>query len=642
MLCIWCYKRKKLTLRMTIFYLETPMTWTNSARDFLFFNEVDGEDTWFQTHYCAKRTLERLQSDYKNQIPFETIRRTIARITEIVPYGEHSTPGWNAPGPWPLIVVGCGGLQDRQSRWTLVIKKPRFGLCIHEEKIYIWSDKETIKKYFPDDKISINSWHLWRGKKEDANNVQRYAISVEITSEKIQKDHPLHKDSILTSFLEKIGENIRKPDEKLGIVLAAARNNLDEPQELSAIYPKLLDEENIDDNISSSLEETEIQKPTNTNTSSRLINTEENIKTKAEQAHENLSQNKEISKSNSMLQIIRDLALARIRTANPRFNEIDLNNWIMATGYEDAINPEKDLADLFHVFSASLTNAGGQKPKTDVFGKTIGCIMQPNDQPHETKPQTIQELGNKILSQLQEKNLTLGGGFDDRIRLISEGRNGGPVMTGLLNGILEFEAWIKKEYANSAQNLNIAMIKYIAEDENPSPKVFEILRTLKRFSWMGIATAANFIKDSQIPSLNKERIVPTSAARYLAGWFVKPDLHVSRLMAYITGRHDNTMPQLQSFNQTEILKKFINGPHKNFNGIYNNITRGDSLEFRVIADVHEWATATHTSPLEIDRLLYLIGVKETKINGIKIHAPWYSIFTKEIDAAIQRNVSRKS
>ena len=172
--------------------------------------------------------------------------------------------------------------------------------------------------------------------------------------------------------------------------------------------------------------------------------------------------------------------------------------------------------------------------------------------------------------------------------------------------------------------------------------VANMLRDLQTLPQMGIATAANFLKDSQATGLQALNLNPRNAANHLAGWFAKPDLHVARLMAYITGRANQPGINPQNMDLGTALALFYAEPDLTFSSNYDALLHSDGPALRVICDVHAWAHACNTSALEIDRILYLIGVRKTLVNGCLVQAPWYPKFVATVDEAISQGVLRKS
>ncbi|MDD2729555.1 hypothetical protein [Malikia sp.] len=601
------------------------MTWENAERKHFFdnFNSlVEGQeaaaDEWFLTHYCSARMRAQLK---ESGVDTRIARHVIARIAEIVPAGDHSSPGWNGTA-LPFLVVGRGRLQSRAKwrkrfpedipdrRMVMVISQPRFGLCIIEKQLYVWAAKADVREQGLPDKC----WTEWR-----SSDQLRYKIPVDLPN---QNDglHPLSGKHPLVNFLQRIALKFEALDEIIPRVTTLTKIDLDEPEGFSVIYPRLLDE---------------ISGNGDGHSNENALNQQPDIQTPIAVP----SVMRRPSSADSMLQVLRDLAIARVRQVIDTFDQARLNKWIMSTGYAGAKSPHQNTADLFHVYAASLTNAGGVKPNPEAFGEMIGRVIRQRLGDGNTLQAVpdLPELAKQCRSLSQD--LVLGGNFAlDIAQIADNSPPHRPLMIGLLRSVLKFWEWLQEHHQGCAATMHQVFLTQT--NVAPSQQVFDCLRDLDRLPWMGIATAANFVKDSQVPGLQTVCLSPAETAQHLAGWFVKPDLHVSRLMAYITGRY--TTHDLRGLKQSQALMTFLSDPRENFQGRYQNLLRADSLELQVVADVHEWAVAARTSPLEIDRLLFLIGVQETRVEGVSVSSPWYTHFMSEVDAALARSVSRKS
>jgi hypothetical protein len=212
--------------------------------------------------------------------------------------------------------------------------------------------------------------------------------------------------------------------------------------------------------------------------------------------------------------------------------------------------------------------------------------------------------------------------------------------SALLESVAAFSEWLLKNYEGCACNL--------AADFRNLPKtngdvVFGTIDSLDEIKGVGIAIAANFLKDSQIPGLRSAGHDPRSVKQFLAGWVAKPDLHVTRLMAKITRnlnfRVDGRLQPWPVALECYELAPINQGEAGYFDGEY---PMGMAFPKRVIVDIHDWARCCEISPLEIDRVLYLIGAKRPEINGTPIIQSWYDTAEHWIEHAIENRVPRKS
>lgn len=105
------------------------------------------EDNAFIERYCAPTrpgepdkssvpgTAERLGA-----VPIAKARCAIGWIAELVPHGDHASPGWSFPKEVrPLISVG--GMDGGGA-----IQKPRFGLVARHGHLYFWCDETSIEE----------------------------------------------------------------------------------------------------------------------------------------------------------------------------------------------------------------------------------------------------------------------------------------------------------------------------------------------------------------------------------------------------------------------------------------------------------------------------------------------------------------
>lgn len=177
------------------------MPWNNDQRAYFFGCRCAGcrtdedrclsavaaeEDSEFVDRYCAPArptaagrsmvpgTVERLKTS-AGTVPVATARCVINWITQLVPHGDHASPGWDWPRTMlPLISVGRLSNKGR-------ISSPRFGLIALDGHLYLWCDEESLKKVAgnPFDK----NWRELRGSKK------YYDIPVDCTCGGKDSDH---------------------------------------------------------------------------------------------------------------------------------------------------------------------------------------------------------------------------------------------------------------------------------------------------------------------------------------------------------------------------------------------------------------------------------------------------------------------
>jgi hypothetical protein len=341
----------------------------------------------------------------------------------------------------------------------------------------------------------------------------------------------------------------------------------------------------------------------------------------------------------SMIQVLRELALARVQTAIPGFGLADLDRWIMSTGYEGAAAPHACTGDLLYVYAASITNTGGAKPKPEVYGALIRDAMRPYvENGVLCHIPSRRQLAQACAPHLDQHRLA--DGFSEDIRQMALGHDGRPLMSGLLSSVIAFASWLLEHYAGDARVLHHCLRQ--GEGAGQAGSGLDLLRQLDQLPWVGIAVAANFLKDSQVPGLRVAGFTAAATSNCLVGWFAKPDLHVTRLMGYVTGRLQQPQGDPRQLTLGQAMAQYHRSPHRDFQSRYPALLAQDRNDMKVILDIHAWALAAGTSALEIDRILFLIGVQSTLVNGMTVNAKWYPTFVASVDSAVARGISRKS
>lgn len=649
------------------------MIWTQEARDYFFGTTVDTDlsegvketeekkDTAFRDRYCSIRTARVIEA---GNVELSQVRQALRFLSEKVPSGRHTSPGWDKPlSKKPLVAIGYAILQIRKPRPTVVLQDTCIGLYARGGQLFLWTDTKSLNEFcqLSDAYRAFKSeWRGWHAHKSLQSVPFNLHNQVELGS------IPNSKKNILETFLQFIEKKISSRREtpsyvRLMQVLLSCREVLADPIEWEVIYPRLAsyfddhprgDDTEVSDPSDPS-DRTDLTDPTNPTNPTNPINPIEPKKIlelalrvkrptgRNATNSENATVNDlpiDFGTSKSMLEILRMVAIARVKTVLPKFDNQLLDEWILNTGGNSA---HKDTAGLFFIYAASITNAGGPKPKFEQFG---GLIRDAIKKPHivgnrlNSVPKDIQALAQDCLQHLD--HYALGGKFNEDIKSIAESGGGRILMCRLLTSVIAFAVWLQHNHAGTAKELHKKLMT--APGINAMAPVGNMLRDLQTLPQIGVATAANFLKDSQATGLQALKLNPRSAANHLAGWFAKPDLHVARLMAYITGRANQPGINPQNMVLGTALALFYAEPDLTFSSNYEALLHSDGPAVRVICDVHAWARACNTSALEIDRILYLIGVRETLVDGCLVQAPWYPKFVVTVDKAIRQGVQRKS
>ena len=612
------------------------MVWTIDARRFYFGetgNAIAGDgrdklaeaidDRDFLDHYCSDRIRATL---LRETIAPSALRNAVYWLTGLIQQGDHTSPGWDYKPP--LVLISKGLLQYRTASKTVTIvgRRPRLGICVHAGYLYVWADRQDV-----DDE---SGWCVWRDFK---NEVQlRYEIPIETLS--ASTEIPVNLRTYLAAMNEKLANAKDAPSRaELLAVLQNSKDDLGHPTDFDVIYPKLTELLEPDAGGADPVAEPPV--PKSGPSSPQYPKAKPAMPTGLNADPQSLPGS--LLSETSMLRMLRMLAIDRVRTKIPTFDETALDRWIMSTGYPGAGNPGCDLVDLLYVFAASITNAGGRKPDFNGFANlirdAIGLILSEGK---SLSTLTINGIAEARHRQFAGKDYDLGGNFANDIAELAQGRSCRPQMALLMKSVVEFAGWLQRRYPK-ADNLAVAF----SQEMNSAPSadcrnVFDMLNDLSGISSVGVATAANFVKDSQVPAMSAAKVSPRDAKNKTSGWFAKPDLHVMRLMVMLTGRYDRD--DLRSLKGPQARALFLRPPSNEYSGAYPETDYKFSPDMRVIADIHEWAKARETSPLEIDRILYLIGVSATTVDGVEISAPYYGLLVAAIQGAIARGVSGKS
>ncbi len=112
---------------------------------------IGNNQSEFIKNYCSPVTVHRL-SGYSDISYFRTL---ISTLSEILPDAPHDTPGWRE-GPYPVIVIGSA----QNVELGLRVMRPRFGLCLEENDLKLWSDGKLCSALKATTKGA--EWAKWR------------------------------------------------------------------------------------------------------------------------------------------------------------------------------------------------------------------------------------------------------------------------------------------------------------------------------------------------------------------------------------------------------------------------------------------------------------------------------------------------
>ena len=320
---------------------------------------------------------------------------------------------------------------------------------------------------------------------------------------------------------------------------------------------------------------------------------------------------------------IKDTALNIVRS-DERYRTLShagLDEWMLSTGYQSAGQAHTSTKALLYTFAASLCNAGGPGPGFQAFaemvagaadGYIVQNILQPVDLPQ------FSDACYLYLAQADARPLAKNGRVDypEDIRqmaggLIPRRSKGVPVVLQLLTGVVGFMDFLRLRYQGDARVYHAAFDRphHVGD---PTEFVVERFQEIAHLSRVGVAVAMNFFKDSQAPALRGQPLA--SALANQTGWYIKPDMHVLRLMLRATGRSHAagvSDKMLVTLKESEAARLYGSQAGT---GIWSaeyqlhrrrpNVERG---KWDCVEDVHRWASMDAVAPLEIDRTLYLVG-----------------------------------
>jgi hypothetical protein len=586
-------------------------------------------------------------------VPVAVARCVISRLTELVPNADHATPGWNNSGPQPVVSIGSMTAAGK-------LRKTQCGLCVVGDGLFLWANEGIIQNLCG----STQGWQPWRGQRAGA--LLRYSDPLAcLCGEKDGAAFPQKLIEFLKRLAEEIGPSQDGGDPVVPREASVMRSGgpkaapvVDHEEE--ADDPEVTTGASADEHDGPDEEEQgrpdashrqESPAPDN-DTASPPVST---IVQATAPVLASCTANA-IKNHSGMLAVLRAVAIDRMRTLIPGFTSANLDNLILATGYPGAGAPGTNTKDLLFVMAASLANAAGGRPLWQEFAPAVVQAMSHGGSFNAAAPYGL--LGvptpTDLASWLSGLRPPATGWSPRMLRFVASattvaaGRRGAvPLDVAMIDGMCGFCAWLFTRYSGNATTLNTAMA---APAVPPHSLVFNAISQLTTYNGIGVAIAANFLKDSQVPAFVPRYATPGAFAAIQAGWFAKPDLHVLRLMAKVSrglplhgagGNRQKLRNALTSFAAPPLRP----GPGC-FPGSYAPAA-GLPMECRAIVDIHDWGAAIGTSALEIERVLYLIGATRVNIAAPAgptgwVNTAWYRQAEAAIDAALAAGIPRMS
>jgi len=332
-----------------------------------------------------------------------------------------------------------------------------------------------------------------------------------------------------------------------------------------------------------------------------------------------------------MWEHLTEAALDVVR-ANPQYENHgvgDLLRWILDTGYV-GLQPHQNTVHLLQVYGGNLMNSGARGPSTDVIVNLIGGGVAQYVNDDVLQEFTVNQLAAGCSDYAEQNGLQFVGSPDRNTVYMDElaqlGRaNGMPadlqkrILPKILSSVTGFGCLLRTEYGGMATLFHEGFTQQVQADQyqNQYPQVR--LHEIRPYPLVGVATGMNFLKDTQAPAFAEENAEGAQQAfqeiaGVNAGWLVKPDMHVLRLMLWITGRatQEGVTPQQLVHLAPATVSQIYAGqrPIWNPNQQYvlrHGQPRADHGLWDCIEDMYFIASHWGVAPLGIDRLLYLIG-----------------------------------
>lgn len=321
-----------------------------------------------------------------------------------------------------------------------------------------------------------------------------------------------------------------------------------------------------------------------------------------------------------LIDTLRTAAL-EVVNSNQRFPAhtlADLERFVLSTGY-DGKQPHADTLDLIYVYAANLLNTGGNGVNMDRFGEMVAAALATcitNNRIASVDTANLVQLCLAWRAGPQGRSLLTRGDdqkYINQMRKLAEyGELTKPLQRHLASvaGFIDLLCW---KYGGRADAYH-ASFSNEASLLHPASAVLDRLNELRHLHGIGVATGLNFIKDSQVPRFAAGSL--SDMKREPLGWFVKPDKHVMRMMLFITGRigrvdgEPNDLHGLKDNAAKHFYAAHPADPHffsYPVRALYAHHPADERGLWQCVFDIHAWAQAEGVVPLEIDRLLYLIG-----------------------------------
>ncbi len=324
-------------------------------------------------------------------------------------------------------------------------------------------------------------------------------------------------------------------------------------------------------------------------------------------------------------------AALKVVTHDPRFAShtlADLDRYVLSTGYAGAPQSYEQTRDLLYVYTANLRNAGGPGVNMHRFGSmVVGALAEQIDD-NRIVPLHLPDLARRCLAWLDTSGSLPLVRKDDalyrkHLHALADGQQPSVPFQRHLQSVIGFIDLLNAEYGGRADRYHASFSSDTAR-RDPARAVVTRLNELHHLPGIGVATGLNFMKDSQVPRFSSAQLVDMLSEPL--AWFVKPDMHVLRLMLHVSGRYGRTglpardltfLKPVEAAQHYAELDASAGWFHTTGKALSSYRPRSERGLWTCVGDVHAWAAAEGAAPLEIDRLLYMIG-SGRYFDGVKI------------------------
>lgn len=325
---------------------------------------------------------------------------------------------------------------------------------------------------------------------------------------------------------------------------------------------------------------------------------------------------------------VRTVALEILRTSLPTAEQNDLDHIILSTGYPWARRSNELTSDLLAVYAANLRNGGGPGPNYEAFSRMIKAATAEfliNNQ--LVQPLQIAPLAEACVAYLdldESLPLAVNGTVDYAAELVSiahiEPIRPRALIKDLLRSVVCFSEVLVQQFNGNAGMFHAAFNR-VHQPATPAGFVLEQFQNISEIPKIGVALAMNFFKDSQVPALDEMPLQNLYTNQI--GWFCKPDIHVLRFMLKATGRAavaniaDGDLINMKEskvrrlYKDTLPTKPWAIGPYTL--AIHRHTS--EMAQWHCIEDVQRLARQESIPPLEIDRVLFMIGSGRFQSDG---------------------------